>query len=82
MLNVVKYITRCKSTITYGAETWEFNKHLESKLMSMEMDVFRRSARCLRLEKIRNNVIREKMNINNSVSNYVRYKLLTWYVMY
>ena len=27
-----------KSTVTYGAETWIFNKHLESKLISMEMD--------------------------------------------
>ena len=35
-----------KSTVTYGAETWKFNNNLESKLMSMEMDFLRRSARC------------------------------------
>ena len=35
-------------TLTYGAETWKFNKNLESNLMSMEM---RRLARCSRLEK-------------------------------
>ena len=31
-----------KSTVTYGAETWKFNKNLESKLMSMEMNFLRR----------------------------------------
>ena len=36
-----------KSTVTYGAETWKFNKDLESKLMSMEMDFLR----CSRLGK-------------------------------
>ena len=28
-----------KSTVTYGARTWKFNKKLESKLMSMRMYV-------------------------------------------
>ena len=63
-----------KCTVTYGAETWKFNKNLESKLMLMEMDILRRSARYSRLEKIRNNFIREKMNITNSVLDYIRYK--------
>ena len=27
-----------KSTVTYGTETWKFNKNLESKLMAMKMD--------------------------------------------
>ena len=31
-----------KSTVTYGTETWKFNKILELKLMSMEMDLIRR----------------------------------------
>ena len=38
-----------------------------------------RSARCSRLENIRNNVFREKMNIKNSILDYVRYKQLNWY---
>ena len=45
----------------------------------MEMDFMRRSAKCSRLEKIRNNVIREKMNIKNSVLDYKRYKQLNLY---
>ena len=47
-------------------------KNLESKLMSMELDFPRRSARCSRLEKIKSNVIREKMNINNSALDYLK----------
>ena len=47
--------------------------------MLMEMDFFKGSARCSRLEKNRNNVIREKMNITNSVLDYIRYKQLNWY---
>ena len=45
----------------------------------MEMDFLRRSARCSRLGKIRNNVIREKMDIKNSIIDYIRYKPLNWY---
>jgi hypothetical protein len=59
----IQYKSIVKSTVTYGAETWKFNKNLESKLMSMEMDFLRRSASCSRLEKIRKNVIREKISI-------------------
>ena len=73
------YNSIVKSTVTYGAETMKFNKNLESKLMSMEMDFLRRSVRFLRLEKIRNNVIREKMNNKISVLDYMGYKQLNWY---
>ena len=31
------YNSIVKRTVTYGAETWKFNKNLESKVMSMEM---------------------------------------------
>ena len=33
------YNSIVKITVTYGIETWKFNKNLESILMSMEMDV-------------------------------------------
>ena len=45
------YNSIVKNTVTYEAEKWKFNKHLESKLMTMEMDVLNTSARYLRLEK-------------------------------
>ena len=45
------YNSIVKSTLTYGAQIWKFNRNLESKLMSMEIDFLRRSARCSKLEK-------------------------------
>ena len=52
---------------------------MESKLMSMEIDFLRRSVSSSRLENIINNVIREEMNIKNSVLDYMKYKQLNWY---
>ena len=45
------YNSIIKGAVTYGAETWKFNRNIESKVMSMEMDFLRRSARFSRLEK-------------------------------
>ena len=42
--------------------------------MSMEMDFLRGSARFSKLQEIRNNVIREKINIKYFVLDYIRYK--------
>ena len=67
------YNSTVKSTVTYGAEAWKFNKNLESKLMSMDMNFLRRSVKYSRLEKIRNTVIRENMGIKNSALDYIRY---------
>jgi hypothetical protein len=43
-----------KSTITYAAETWCLQAKTIAKLVSTEMDFWRRSARISRKEKIRN----------------------------
>ena len=40
----------------------------------MKIDFLKRSARCWRLEKNRNNVIREKMNIENSLLDCIKYR--------
>ena len=47
--------------------------------MLMEMDFLSRSARCSRLEKIINNVVRAKITNKNSVLDYIRYKQLNWH---
>jgi hypothetical protein len=49
-----------KSTVRHGAETWKFDKKFESKLISMQMDFLRRSARCSRLEKKLETMLLEK----------------------
>ena len=43
----------------YGLEVWTTNKHTITKLMTAEIDFWRRSARVSRLEKIRNEVIKD-----------------------
>ena len=88
MLNSVlcnRQITRKNKLLIYNSivlshmELKHEKKHLESKFMSMEMDFLRGLARCSRLEEIRNNVIREKNIVKNSVLDYIRYKQLNWY---
>jgi hypothetical protein len=35
------YNSIVENTVTYGAETWKFNKNIVSKLMSKELDFLR-----------------------------------------
>ena len=64
-----------------GAETWKYNKNLDSKLMSMKMDFLRRSARSWELEEEEEEEEEKipKKNIKNLVLDYIRYKQLNWY---
>ena len=41
--------------------------------------LFEKNGEIFKMENIRNNVIREKMNIKNSVLDFIRYKQLNWY---
>ena len=68
-----------ESTVTNGVETWKFNKNLQSKLMSMETDIFQEIGEILKIIKIINNIIREKINSKNSVLDYIRDKQLNRY---
>ena len=70
------YNSIVKSTVTYRAETWRFNKNLESILMLMQNGL---SEEISEMFKIRNNVISAKANVKNSVLAYIRYKQLNWY---
>lgn len=76
-LQIYKSIIR--STITYGAETWHLNTNLRLKLLSTEMNCFRRSTRHSKLEKIRNTTIRQEMGVNSTLLDFVSYKQLEWY---
>ena len=55
------------STITYAAETWCLKAKTVAKLNSTEMDFWRRSARISRKDKIRNIIIKHKMNVTRSL---------------
>ena len=68
-----------RSIATYGSETWQLKYQTISKLLTMEMDFWRRSALISRRDKIRNNVIKSKMGVKNSILDYVQHKQLQWY---
>lgn len=73
------YKTLVRNVIIYGAEVWTLNTKLKGKLRSTEMDCLRRSARCSRLDRIRNEEIRRRMQYQNSIVDFVHNKQLTWY---
>jgi len=50
-----------------------------AKLNSTEIDFWRRSARISRKDKIRNIIIKQKINIVRSLLDYLKTKQLQWY---
>ena len=68
-----------KSTIKYAAETWCLKAITVAKLNSTETDLWRRSARIPRKDKIRNTIIKQKMNITRSLVDDIETKQLQWY---
>jgi hypothetical protein len=49
------------------------------KMNSTEMDFWRRSARLSRKDKIRNTIIKQKMNVTRSLLDDINTKRLKWY---
>ena len=47
----------------YGAEVWQIPNREINKILSTEMDVLRRSARKSRMERIKNEHIKEIMGV-------------------
>ena len=68
-----------KSTITNAAESGCLKAKTVSKLNSTEMDFWQRSARISRKDKIRNTIIKQKMNVTRSLLDNIRTKQLQWY---
>jgi hypothetical protein len=67
-----------KSIITYAAETWCLKAKTAAKLNSTEMDFWRRSARISRKDKIKNTIIKQKMNVARSLLDDIKTKQLQW----
>jgi hypothetical protein len=63
-----------KSTITYEAETRCLKANTVVKLNSTETDFWRRSSRISRKDKIRNTVIKQKMNVRRSLLDDINTK--------
>jgi hypothetical protein len=61
------YQALVQSILLYGAETWTLNTQQVNKLLATEMDVWRRSARKSRKEKVRNCTIREIVEVGKNI---------------
>jgi len=68
-----------KSTITYTAETGCLKTKTVAKLNSTEMDLWWHSPRISRKDKIRNTIIKQKMNVVRSLLHNIKTKQLQWY---
>ena len=73
------YHSIVKSFSTYGVETWELNKKEKNRLLSLEMDFWRRSSRHSKLDHIRNERIREEMDVEGTILETIEPKRLDWY---
>jgi hypothetical protein len=61
-----------KITITYAVETWCLKARTVAKLNSTQTDLWRRSARISRKDKIGNTVIKQKMNVERSLLDDIK----------
>jgi len=68
-----------KSTITHAAETGCLKTKTLAKINSTEMDFWGRSALISRKDKIRNIIIKQKMNVARSLLDDIKTKQLQWY---
>ena len=60
--------------MTYGSDVWTTNKHTRTKLMTAEIDFWRRSGRVSRRDKIINEVIKDIMNVKHPIVDLSKQK--------
>jgi len=73
------YNSMVKSVLMYGAETWSLHKDGTRRVNATEMDALRRSARISKLDRKKNEYIREKMNAQDTILDDITRKQLIWY---
>jgi hypothetical protein len=73
------YQALVQSILLYGAETWTLNTQQANKLVAIEMDFWRRSARKSRKEEVRNVTIRENMEVGKNILEVTEEKRLRWF---
>ena len=65
----------------YGAQVWQIPTREINKILSTEIDVLRRSARKSRMERIKNEYIKEIMGVKGKpdIIDIIEQKRLQWY---
>ena len=67
------------SVAYYGCEVWLLKTEEQRKLLALEMDYFRRSARMFRLQQIPTTTIRSKILAEQSILDRIQRRQLKWY---
>ena len=65
--------------VCYGCEVWLLKTEEQRKLLALEMDYLKRSARVSRLQKIPNITIWSKMQAEQSILGRIQRRQLNWY---
>jgi len=75
------YQTIIQSILIYGTEVWQIPTREINKLLSTEMDVLRRLARKSRMERIKNEYVKEIMGVKGKLDiiDIIEKKRLQWY---
>jgi hypothetical protein len=72
------YSTIIESIGLYGAEIWEITETNKKKLQPFQMDFLRRSCGIYRLDHVRNDRIKEIMDLDKTIIDRVEEKQLVW----
>ena len=75
------YQTIIQSILVYGTEVWQIPTREINKILSTEIDVLRRSARKSRMERIKNEHIKEIMGVKGEpdIIDIIQQKRLKWF---
>ena len=67
--------------MVYGAEVWQIPTREINKILSTEMDVLKRSARKSRMERNKNEYVKEIMGVKGkpNIIDIIQKKRLQWY---
>lgn len=68
-----------ESVLTYGSEVWTVGAELRRRLIAVEMDYLRRSARISRLERRTNVEVRDIMDARETVIDRIERRGLKWF---
>ena len=75
------YKTIVQNILTYGSEVWQILNRELNRILATEMDVLRRPAQKSRLERIKNETIKEIMGVKDDsyIIDVIEQKRLIWY---
>ena len=67
------------SSFTYGSETWTINKEMEDKINAFEMWIFRKIANIKWTDKVRNDDVCRRLNIERSLLSEIKERKLRYF---